>query len=122
MDIFSATSKQVETATTPKAVSATDTTTTRPVEQTADTSQINQPTTKEDKVKSLTKTVKDLNDQMDMLNTNITFGFNDKIDVMYVNVMEKSTGKLIRKFPTDEAMNLSEKMKEIVGIIFDKKG
>jgi len=121
MDIFSVTSKQVETATTPKAVSATDTAATRPVEQTADTSKVNEPS-KEDKVKSLTKTVKDLNDQMDMLNTNITFGFNDKIDVMYVNVMEKSTGKVIRKFPTDEAMNLSEKMKEIVGIIFDKKG
>ena len=120
MDIFSATSKQVETATTPKVVNAADTTT-RSVEQTADTSKVNQPT-KEDTVKSLTKTVKDLNDQMDLLNTNITFGFNDKIDIMYVNVMEKSTGKVIRKFPTDEAMILSEKMKEIVGIIFDKKG
>jgi len=120
MDIFSATSKQVETATTPKVANSADATT-RPVEQTADTSKVNEPS-KEDKVKSLTKTVKDLNNQMDMLNTNITFGFNDKIDIMYVNVMEKSTGKVIRKFPTEEAMNLSEKMKEIVGIIFDKKG
>ncbi len=36
--------------------------------------------------------------------------------------MERSTGKLIRKIPSDEAMRLSEKMKEIVGMIFDKKG
>ncbi|MDY0264458.1 MAG: flagellar protein FlaG, partial [Sulfurospirillum cavolei] len=71
---------------------------------------------------SLEKTVKELNEQMDMLDTNLKFGFNDKIDIMYVNVMEKSTGKLIRKFPTEEAMNLSAKMKEIVGMIFDKKG
>ena len=49
-------------------------------------------------------------------------GFNDKIDAMFVNVMERSTGKMIRKIPTEEAMSLAEKMKEIVGMIFDKKG
>ena len=53
---------------------------------------------------------------------NITFGYNDKINQMFINVIEKSTGKVIRKFPTEEAMSLSAKMKEIVGIIFDKKG
>ncbi|NCD12804.1 MAG: flagellar biosynthesis protein FlaG, partial [Epsilonproteobacteria bacterium] len=31
-------------------------------------------------------------------------------------------GKTIRKIPTEEAMDLSAKMREIVGIIFDKKG
>ncbi len=77
---------------------------------------------KEQIKETLTKAVKDLNKQMDILNTNITFGFNDKIDMMYVNVKEKSSGKLIRKFPTEEAMKLAEHMKEFVGIIFDKKG
>ena len=123
MDIFSATSKQVETTTTPKVVNTTQQT--RPVEQSADSSKINQQQNQqsdEDTKKTLTNTVKELNKQMDLLDTNLTFGFNDKIDIMYVNVMEKSSGKVIRKFPTDEAMKLSEKMKEIVGIIFDKKG
>ncbi|QIR79726.1 flagellar protein FlaG [Sulfurospirillum diekertiae] len=120
MDIFSATSKQVETATAPKVSNPIPT---RQVEQTADTTKVNQQQSQNtDTKKTLTDTVKELNKQMDLLDTNLTFGFNDKIDVMYVNVMEKSTGKVIRKFPTDEAMKLSEKMKEIVGIIFDKKG
>lgn len=122
MDIFSATSKQVETATAPKVSNPIPT---RQVEQTADTTKVNQQQSQDnndDTKKTLTDTVKELNKQMDLLDTNLTFGFNDKIDVMYVNVMEKSTGKVIRKFPTDEAMKLSEKMKEIVGIIFDKKG
>ncbi len=120
MDIFSATSKQVETATSPK---VSNTIPTRQVEQTADTSKVNQQQNQSDETKkTLSDTVKELNKQMDLLDTNLTFGFNDKIDVMYVNVMEKSSGKVIRKFPTDEAMKLSEKMKEIVGIIFDKKG
>jgi flagellar protein FlaG len=29
---------------------------------------------------------------------------------------------MIRKIPTEEAMALSEKMREIIGTIFDKKG
>ncbi len=70
----------------------------------------------------LSATVKHLNEHMSSLDTNITFGFNDKIDTMFVDVVEKSTGRIIRKIPTEEAMKLSEKMKEIVGIIFDKKG
>lgn len=90
--------------------------------ETTDANPDNQKDQTKDVKASLEKTVKELNEQMDMLDTNLKFGFNDKIDIMYVNVMEKSTGKLIRKFPTEEAMNLSAKMKEIVGMIFDKKG
>jgi flagellar protein FlaG len=122
MDIFSATSKQVETATTPKV--ATTTQQTRPVEQSSDTAKTNQndQNDQSDTVKTLTQTVKDLNDQMDLLDTNISFGFNDEISLMYVNVTDKTTGETIRKIPTEEAMDLSAKMKEIVGMIFDKKG
>lgn len=77
---------------------------------------------KEDIQKQLSETVEELNSQLDLLGTDLKFGFNDKIDIMYVNVHEKSSGKLIRKFPTDEAMRLAEHMKEFVGILFDKKG
>ncbi|WP_060825988.1 FlaG family protein [Sulfurospirillum cavolei] len=122
MDIFSATSKHVEATTTPKSANVMPT---KQVEHYSETTDANQDTQKDqtkDVKASLEKTVKELNEQMDMLDTNLKFGFNDKIDIMYVNVMEKSTGKLIRKFPTEEAMNLSAKMKEIVGMIFDKKG
>ncbi|NLN00116.1 MAG: flagellar biosynthesis protein FlaG, partial [Campylobacteraceae bacterium] len=70
----------------------------------------------------LNETVKELNEQMEHLETNIAFGFNDKISSMYVSVSEKSSGKLIRKIPTEEAMKLSEHFQEIIGVIFDKKG
>ena len=120
MDIFSATSKQVEAATSPKVENSAPT---RQVEQTADTNNVNEQAKKEETdPKVLSETVNELNKQMDILNTNITFGYNDKINQMFINVIEKSTGKVIRKFPTEEAMSLSAKMKEIVGIIFDKKG
>lgn len=116
MDIFSATSRQVETATTPKAQAPAPI---RQVEQSAESAKA----TKEANVsEELKNTVKELNGQMEELGTNVTFGFNDKIDTMFVSVMERSTGKMIRKIPTEEAMTLAERMKEIVGMIFDKKG
>ncbi|WP_442765467.1 FlaG family protein [Sulfurospirillum cavolei] len=122
MDIFSATSKHVEATTTPKSANVMPTKQVEHYSETTDANPDNQQDQTKDVKASLEKTVKELNEQMDMLDTNLKFGFNDKIDIMYVNVMEKSTGKLIRKFPTEEAMNLSAKMKEIVGMIFDKKG
>lgn len=117
MDIFSATSKQVETATAPKAQTQAPV---RQVEQSSDTTK----SSKDSKVVTdqLSDTVKELNKQMETLDTNVTFGFNDKIDAMFVSVMERSTGRMIRKIPTEEAMTLAERMKEIVGMIFDKKG
>ncbi len=72
--------------------------------------------------KDLDNTIKKLNEQMNSLNFNIKFGFNDKIDTMFVDVTEKSTGRLIRQIPSEETMKIAEKMKEIIGMIFDKKG
>lgn len=117
MDVFSATSKQVETTTAPKVQAQAPV---RQVEQSSDTTK----GSKDSKTVTdqLSNTVKELNKQMETLDTNVTFGFNDKIDAMFVSVMERSTGKMIRKIPTEEAMTLAERMKEIVGMIFDKKG
>ena len=71
--------------------------------------------------KQLTDVTSQLNKEMTSLNFNVKFGFNDKIDQMYVSVMEKDTNKVIRKIPSDDAMKLMDKMREIVGMIFDKK-
>ena len=121
MDIFSATSKQVETATAPKVQPQTPI---RQVEQSAEMSKSARENKLDDKdvAQKLNGTVEELNKQMEILDTNVTFGFNDKIDIMFVSVMERSTGKMIRKIPTEEAMTLAERMKEVVGMIFDKKG
>jgi flagellar protein FlaG len=122
MDIFSSTSKQVQSAVSvPKAEAAVQT---RPVE----TSHQMEKSAKDDALneqdisQKLTTIVEKLNSNMRALDTNVMFGYNDKIGTMFVSVMERSTGKMIRKIPTEEAMLLSEKMQEIIGTIFDKKG
>ena len=122
MDIFSAASKQVESsASTHKAAAPIQT---RAIENSHEMSKSARENdqSKQDIAEKLTSTVDKLNQQMDSLGTNVQFGFNDKINTMFVDVVERNTGKPIRKIPTEEAMLLSEKMQEIIGTIFDKKG
>ena len=126
MEIFNAVSKQMDAATT---VPKQQTVETRQVEDADIQRQVQNKDSATENAKNkdeiqeqLSESVKKLNQQMDSLNTNIAFGFNDKISSMYVSVMEKSSGKLIRKLPTEEAMKLQEHFKEIIGVIFDKKG
>ncbi|WP_157142219.1 FlaG family protein [Campylobacter coli] len=64
---------------------------------------------------------KKLNEQMDSLDTNVRFGYSDKIGSMYISVTEKSTGREIRQIPSEEAMRLAEYFKDVIGIIFDKE-
>ena len=62
-----------------------------------------------------------LNEQMDSLDTNIRFGYSEKMGAMYISVTEKSTGREIRQIPTEEALKLAEYFKDVIGMIFDKE-
>lgn len=62
-----------------------------------------------------------LNIQMDSLDTNVRFGYSDKIGSMYISVTEKSTGREIRQIPSEEAMRLAEYFRDVIGMIFDKE-
>ena len=112
MDIFSSTSKQVESSvSTPKAQAPVQTREVENSHQMAKSARDNDQS-KEDVTEKLNATVEKLNSNMEALDTNVKFGFNDKINSMFVNVMERSTGKMIRKIPTEEAMLLSERMQK----------
>ena len=63
-----------------------------------------------------------LNKEMAPLNPDIKFQFNDKVKELVVNVVDKHTDKIIRKIPSDEALKIMEKMRELVGALFDDKG
>ena len=63
-----------------------------------------------------------LNKEMAPLNPDIKFQFNDKVNELVVNVVDKHTDKVIRKIPSNEALKIMEKMRELVGALFDDKG
>ncbi|WP_024789956.1 flagellar protein FlaG [Lebetimonas sp. JH292] len=77
---------------------------------------------KEHLKKELQKLTEELNRAISPLNTSLKFKFNDKVDFLTVEVVDTKKNDVIRKFPSDEALRLMEKMKEVVGILFDKKG
>jgi len=76
----------------------------------------------EDIKKELEHLTEQLNKEMSPLNTDLEFKYNKKIDNFSVLVIDKKTDKVIREFPTKEALKLMEKMRELVGMLFDKKG
>ena len=78
--------------------------------------------TKEDIKKELRKIVEELNEAMNPLNTNLEFKFNSKVSELTVLVVDKNNNQVIREFPPKDALKLMEKMRELVGMLFDKKG
>ena len=72
--------------------------------------------------KELQRLTEKLNKEMNPLNTDLEFKYNNKIDNFTVLVVDKNTDKVIREFPPKEALKLMEKMRELVGMLFDKKG
>jgi len=80
---------------------------------------------KEDKEKikkELQKVIEELNKEMDPLNLALKFKFEPKVEELTVQVIDKKNDKVIREFPPKEALKLMEKMRELVGLLFDKKG
>ncbi|ACM93133.1 polar flagellin [Nautilia profundicola AmH] len=72
--------------------------------------------------KELQKLTEELNKALNPLNTTLKFQFNDKIEELMVKVVDTKDNRVIREYPPKEALELMEKMREIVGLLFDKKG
>jgi flagellar protein FlaG len=72
--------------------------------------------------KELKDVVQKLNEEMQSLRTSIRFGFDDKVEELYVSVIDTKTNEEIRKIPSEEALKLAAKMRELIGMLFDKKG
>jgi len=70
----------------------------------------------------LQKLTTQLNKEMEPLNPDIKFQYNDNINELVVNVIDKNTDKVIRKIPSDEALKIMEQMRKLVGALFDDKG
>lgn len=70
----------------------------------------------------LVELTKKLNNEMKGLNTDVSFSYNDLIEGLLVTVKEAGGDKVIREIPSKEAIELMKKMRDLVGVIFDKKG
>ena len=66
--------------------------------------------------------VKDLNKEIGILSTDLKFGFNTQAEMLEIAVINTNTNKVIRRFPTEEAVKLQSAMKEFIGMLFDTRG
>lgn len=123
MEIFKAASKQMDNSSTLnlKHQNTMDIKNTNEIKSNEVIASEHISTNKKDISKDLKKITDKLNMNIKDLNTNIRFSYNDKIDSLYINVEDKTNGKVIRKIPSEEAMRLTAYFKEIVGMLFDKK-
>ena len=65
--------------------------------------------------------VKQLNNALAPMNTDLKFGV-DSQDIFYVSVVESQSNRMIRRFPAEQAQDFLPKMQEVTGILFDYKG
>ena len=72
--------------------------------------------------KKLLELAKDLNKEMKFINTSLMFDYEDSISSLVLTIKQRDSGEIIRKIPTDEAMELMKKMRDIISVILDARG
>lgn len=65
---------------------------------------------------------KKLNDEMKRIGTDLNFSYNENIPGLMVTVKQSNSDKVIREIPSKEAIELMKRMREVIGVIFDKQG
>ena len=75
----------------------------------------------QDMTERIKESVEKLNENMERLETSVRFAYNDKIDILYVNVINSKNGEVIRQIPGEQAIKIAETFKELVGNLFDQK-
>jgi len=70
---------------------------------------------------ALRKVVDQANAVMALSNESISFGYEEKLGRLYVQVTDKQTGDVIRQIPSKEFMQHQIAMREMIGLILDKQ-
>jgi len=52
---------------------------------------------------------------------NLKFSVDDRSNTVVVQVIEKSSGKLIRQIPSQEILKLRQRISDLLGMIYDKE-
>lgn len=63
----------------------------------------------------------ELNDVMRVMNTKISFSIDTETNRPVIQVSDKDTGELIRQIPPEELMRVSQRLSDVLGILFDDR-
>ena len=68
------------------------------------------------------KAVDQANQQMKQSHSKLTFGYEQRLNMLYVKVTDEASGEVIREIPSKDFVQHRLAMQEMVGVILDKKG
>ncbi|MCX5876784.1 MAG: flagellar protein FlaG [Deltaproteobacteria bacterium] len=72
--------------------------------------------------KELAKAVEEMQQRLDSLgNTKLNFRVLEKPNEVVVQITDSKSGKLVRQFPSEDALALQVKLQELTGLLFDEK-
>ena len=72
--------------------------------------------------KEIAKAVEEMQQRLDALgNTRLYFRVVEKPNEVVVQVTDRTSGELVRQFPSEEALNLRVKLQELTGLLFDEQ-
>lgn len=63
--------------------------------------------------------VKELNTAMKVVNTNLSFSYDSVTKRTVVRVTDAQTNEVIRQIPSEEMLRISERITELLGVLFD---
>lgn len=69
----------------------------------------------------LKSAIEDLNNTLQDLNVKRQFEVDKDVDKVIVKVIDSEKNKVIRQIPSEEALKLSKNVREMIGLLFDKK-
>jgi len=75
----------------------------------------------EDERKQLEEALKQLNDSIASYNKMLRFRYNEEAEQTYVEIIDTTTQEVVASLPPEFLIDLSIKMKELIGLFIDKK-
>lgn len=75
----------------------------------------------EDEKKKLEEQLKKLNESISSTGKQLHFKYNDEAQQLYVEIVNSKTQEVISSLPPEFLVDLSIKMKEMIGLFLDKK-
>ena len=72
--------------------------------------------------KELAAAVQELNAAMKVVNTNLSFSIDSITKQTVVTVTDAQTHEVIRQIPTEEMLKVSDRIAELLGVMFDHAG
>jgi flagellar protein FlaG len=70
--------------------------------------------------KDLQSSIRDLQRVSEAFNRRLSFSLNEKLGQVVVKVIDTDTDKVVREIPPTELQHVYERIREVIGILFDE--